>query len=110
MMKKAFSIATVILLVPFSVFAKSSITDGDLDSITGKSGISIFLDVRIDIHLDAIAWGDADGLNDGHTTGGWVGLKDLDATGIRVRQIPDISSPYAVLPTVQVLTVPGVKR
>ena len=109
-MKNAFSIATVILLVPFSVFAKSSISDGDLGSITGQSGISIYLDVRIDVHIDAIAWGDADGLNDGHTTGAWIGLKNFDATGIRIRQIPDLSSAYAVLPTVQVLTVPGVKR
>jgi len=76
----------ICLLFPLSVMAMTTIEDSDLSTVTGQSGVSINLDVNLDLHMDTAAWGDSDGLGAAtNTTAGWVGLKDLDATGIRVR-------------------------
>ena len=89
-MKKMFAALAIgaVLILPLSVSAMSPLTDSELSAVTGQSGVSINLDVRMDIHIDVIAWGDADGIGTvaGHN-GGWVGLSQLNITGLRIRYI-----------------------
>jgi hypothetical protein len=73
--------------------AMSTMGDSDLSTVTGQSGVSINLDVSMDLHMDTAAWGDSDGLGAGsHTGSGWIGLQGVDATGIRVRLRQDFQT------------------
>jgi len=57
------AIALIVCLVfPLSAMAMTTIGDSDLSTVTGQSGVSINLDVNMDLHLDTVAWGDSDGL------------------------------------------------
>ncbi len=90
MMKKTFSIATVILLIPFSVFAKNIIPDNGLHKVTGQAGMSIDVDLTFDITLETAYWRDDDGLGVGSgTTEGWVGLKNFSAKNTKIYSAKD---------------------
>jgi len=94
-MKKIFmAIAFVaMLMLPLMAFSMSQVSDSDLSTVTGQSGVSVNLDVSMDLHADTIAWGDADGIGSiAGTGGGWVGLSSLDASGIRVRLRQDLGN------------------
>jgi hypothetical protein len=78
--------------------AMSAISDSDLSTMTGQSGVSINLDVNMNLTMDTLAWGDSDGVtgsvvnNIGGTTNntGWVGLTTLNANGIHVQLRTDL--------------------
>ena len=57
------SIAAVlsILLLSVSGWAMTPISDSELSDITGQSGVTIIIDVTMDIQFATIAWGDSDG-------------------------------------------------
>ncbi len=99
-MKRVLTILAILLL-PLSVWAMTPVTDSDLSSVTGQAGVSINQDVMMNIHMDVMAWGDADGLGNvgpgynpinGHITtmttglnpwttvsaGGYIGIKNFD--------------------------------
>ncbi|HQI01818.1 MAG TPA: hypothetical protein PLA18_11115, partial [Deltaproteobacteria bacterium] len=59
-MKKTILIIACLLL-PLSLMAMKSISESELSNITCQSGVSIMIDVTMDIHFDIIAWGDPDG-------------------------------------------------
>jgi len=87
------AIALIVCLVfPLSAMAMTAIQDNDLSTVTGQAGVSINLDVNMGLNVDTIAWGDKDGL--GATSigsgAGWIGLKSLSATGIRIRLRTDL--------------------
>jgi hypothetical protein len=91
-MKKIFTVLVlgVALMLPLSASAMSQLTDSDLSDVTGQSGVSIIMDITMDIHFDVLAWGDADGIGTvAGTTGGWVGLSNLNINGLRIRYIPE---------------------
>ena len=78
-MKKVllFAVIAMFLMVPMS-FAKTAITDSDLDSVTAQEGVVIILDgVSVsDVNLTVQSWGDSDGFTNGvgaFTNAGWVG-------------------------------------
>lgn len=52
-------IAGIFLLLP--VMAMKPLDEADLSAITCRSGVSIMIDVTMNIHFDIIAWGDPDG-------------------------------------------------
>ena len=60
-MKRVLTILAILLL-PLSVWAMTPVTDSDLSNVTGQAGVSINQDVMMNIHMDVMAWGDADGL------------------------------------------------
>jgi hypothetical protein len=92
---KAIALITC-LLFPLSAMAMSTIADNELSAVTGQSGVSINLDVSMDLSAATLAWGDADGssfaANIGGTAAnaGWVGLSNLQASGIRVQLRTDL--------------------
>ncbi|PKN52946.1 MAG: hypothetical protein CVU55_06925 [Deltaproteobacteria bacterium HGW-Deltaproteobacteria-13] len=79
-MKKVllFAVIAMFLMVPMS-FAKTAITDRDLDSVTAQEGVVIVLDgVNVsNVSIAVQSWGDSDGFTDGsgnaYTHAGWVG-------------------------------------
>ncbi len=78
-MKKLIAIVAMMLLTPFSAFGLTALPDSQMNNITGQAGVSIGAEIDLGIHIDTVAWGDADGVGAG-TTAGWVGLSDLNAT------------------------------
>lgn len=56
-------VATVlsILLLSVSGWAMTPISDSELSDITGQSGVTIIIDVTMNIQFATIAWGDPDG-------------------------------------------------
>jgi len=109
-MKKIFAILALaaLLMVPVSAMAISQIADSDLAAVTGQSGVSINLDVAIDMSIDVIAWGDSDGIqntqgynntqgDDTFTLAGFVGLSNLEISNLhmRMRNFSQYSYPNA---------------
>ncbi len=80
-MKKVLLLAVlaVFVMVPFTSFAKSAITEGDLAAITAQEGVTIdFSSFTVGaITIDVQGWGDGDGFT-GYTGDGWVGATDIN--------------------------------
>lgn len=80
----------VCLLLPLSAMAMETIADKDLSSVTGQAGVSINLDANINLQIDAIAWGDKDGLGTTEASGaGWIGVEALEAN-VRIKLRDDL--------------------
>jgi len=75
-MKKVLLLAVlaVFVMVPFTSFAKSAITEGDLAAITAQEGVTIdFSNFTVGaIGINVQSWGDGDGFG-AYSTAGWVG-------------------------------------
>jgi len=98
-MKKLIAVV-LMMLVPFSVFALDSVTDKDMDNVTGQAGLSLTTvgSNITGISIENLAWGDGDGhvsdtaaghlRIDGHITVTSTMAGDLTidvaATGIRI--------------------------
>ncbi len=52
----------IAVLSPLTLFAMTPLSDEDLSGVSGQTGVSIWVDVTMNIHIDTIAWGDSDGL------------------------------------------------
>lgn len=77
-MKKLITILAVLAMVfPLSAMAMTPISDMELSDVTGQSGVSINLDMTIDVTADALSWGDADGIVGVADNAGFVGLTDF---------------------------------
>jgi hypothetical protein len=79
----------VFVALPMSVMAMTAVSDNDLSAVTGQSGVSIGADVTMNITAGILAWGDSDGLGDGVTTAGWVGLSALNIQNMRIHMRAD---------------------
>jgi len=64
----------IMVLIPLSLQAMTPISDEELAEISGQTGVSIWVDITMDIHIDCIAWGDSDGIGSGATyrSGGYT--------------------------------------
>lgn len=76
-MKKVllFAVIAMFLMVPMS-FAKTAISDSDLDAVTAQEGVVIMLDnVAVsNVSIGVQSWGDKDGFGTTYNaTPGWVG-------------------------------------
>jgi hypothetical protein len=69
--------------------AMSTIADNDLSTVTGQSGVSIGVDLTLNIDFDTLAWGDGDGVGAG-TTAGWVGWANGDIQNLHIRLRGDL--------------------
>ena len=63
-MKRAFPILVFALcvLARNPAHALTSLADEDLSEVSAQTGVSIFVDITLNIHIDCIAWGDPDGI------------------------------------------------
>ena len=84
-MKKTLAIAAMVAMVPLSAHAKTAITDSDMNKVTGQAGVSIDLDVRMDVTADTVAWGQSDGTNTN-----WIGMKGFAIDNLTVKLRPDL--------------------
>jgi len=64
----------------------TSQTDNYVNAVATRSGVSIAFDVTINLYIDVIAWGDADGLGTSTASkAGYAGLSQLSVNGLRMR-------------------------
>lgn len=77
-----FAIIAVFIMMPLASFAKSAISDKDLDAVTAETGVSIVFDnVKINsAALTSLSWGDSDGYT-GATGPGYVGINGVAIAG-----------------------------
>ena len=59
---KRYFILIILLFTPLSIWAMTPISDDELADISGQTGVSIWVDITMNIHIDCIAWGDSDGI------------------------------------------------
>ncbi len=95
-MKRLMCILTVIAVLPLSAFAMTPMADQEMSDVTGKAGVSFFVDITMNISIGTLAWGDSDGLGAGpynpwgiETTGGYVGVTNFKVTNLSVRPRTD---------------------
>lgn len=96
----------VLVAVPLSAAAMKPMSETDLSLVSGQSGVSFFVDITMNIHIDTLAWGDSDGLAPGPynpwnvtAAGGYVGVSDFNVAGLSVRPCAARSfSAHAVSP------------
>ncbi|HNY66428.1 MAG TPA: hypothetical protein PKM41_13415 [Deltaproteobacteria bacterium] len=86
-MKKSIFLIVALLCMPLPALAMKVMDDRALEEISGQSGVSIFVDITMNIHIDTLAWGDSDGLGANNiwgveTRGGHVGVTGLTVTGL----------------------------
>ena len=61
MKKFTMCIIAALIMAPFSAFAMDIITDSELETVTGQTGVNIALyDVQLDLDIMNLAWGDTD--------------------------------------------------
>jgi len=76
-MKKLLAIAIVLMMVPFTAFAMETISDSDMDNVTGQAGVSISLDnVKIYQSIDGISYTDTDGIA-GAASAGTIAITNI---------------------------------
>ena len=82
---KFLAVTTVICMIPFTAFAMQTISDTEMDNVTGQSGITIVFAgnsaegaLSIDVSLRGLAWGDTDGTG-GDTLAGYFTMDGQDA-------------------------------
>lgn len=81
-----------IMLLPLSVMAMTPVSDSTLSDVTGQAGVNINADLRMNIGIGTVAWGDSDGIGaltaygwDAGTTGGYVGVNNFNITNLRIK-------------------------
>ena len=78
-----------ILLLPLSLCAMTPLSDSELSDVGGQAGVSIMPNIRMNIYIGVIAWGDADGLGKNNiwgekTTGGYFGVTNLSINNLYI--------------------------
>lgn len=106
-MKKLFAVVSILFFFPLSAMALTPMQDSQMNDITAQAGVSIATDVRVDMSMDTIAWGDADGATD--TDGaGWVGVSNFKANlffGLRTDIAQNAGDPGISPADLEVLTI-----
>ena len=82
-MKKFSLIAIIVIFVlialPMSVLAMTTISDSELSEITAQAGVSINVDITANLSIGTVAWGDSDGFT-GYSNAGYAGIEGLNVT------------------------------
>ncbi|HON60063.1 MAG TPA: hypothetical protein P5040_05440 [Smithella sp.] len=83
-MKKTAILIVLLALVmmPTALWAKSLISDSEMDLLTGEAGVSIaFTNVTMTgTQISSLSLGDSDGFT-GYTTAGYLGISNVSITG-----------------------------
>lgn len=92
-----------VFIMPLSAMAMKSLNETDLSDISCQAGVSMFVDITMNIRMGTIAWGDSDGLGAGpdnpwgmHTSGGYVGINGLSIENLTIRSYPSSTAPNSV--------------
>ena len=74
MKKVIFVVILAFVMMPFTSFAKTAVSDSDLSNVTAQSGVTInFQSLSVqNVTMSMQSWGDSDGFT-GYLTAGWVG-------------------------------------
>ena len=69
-------------MTPLASFARTAISDSELDSVIAQEGVTIEFDnvTLNNVSMTTFAWGDVDGFTD-YTGEGWAGLGDITISG-----------------------------
>jgi len=83
-------ILITIMMLPTGVPAKTPMTDTALSVVTGQAGVSINVDMTMDISLGTMSWGDATGLDEpwdttDADTGGYMGINNFSIDTLHIR-------------------------
>ncbi len=90
-MKRVLSFV-VLMLLPLCLMAMKPVSDSTLSNVTGQSGVSIDIDVAMNITFDSMGWGDTDGDDGtGPNAGGWIGIDDLEINTLHIWPRTDYS-------------------
>ena len=87
---KRTGISIIILALPAVLYAMKPISDAELSDVLAKSGISIFIDMTMNIQIGTLAWGDPDGAKvqeagtEVQMPGGWVGIDSLNISNLHI--------------------------
>jgi hypothetical protein len=76
-------ITALLVISPLALFAKTAISDNDLEDVTAETGVSItFNNVTVvgPIGLTAASWGDSDGFTN-YSSAGYAGMNGVSLTG-----------------------------
>src|SRR5512133_1714629 len=82
-----------IMLLPLSVMAMTPVTDSALSDVTGQAGVNINADLRMNIGIGTMSWGDTDGLGTAfsglgwatNTGAGYIGVTNFNLTNLRIK-------------------------
>jgi hypothetical protein len=77
------AIIAIFLMMPLASFAKTAISESDLDAVTAEAGVSVVftnLTVGGTTTLTSLSWGDGDGFT-GYTAAGYAGMNAFTVTG-----------------------------
>lgn len=102
-MKKVLAIIAIVMLIPFTAFGMEMMADTAMDNVTGQAGVSIGVDdIDMDMSIDHIVYGDADGysLTSGNgtnnggeygeaTIGGYVSMDNFKMLGVLIDKLTD---------------------
>lgn len=71
-----------LMILPLASFAKTAISDADLDAVTAEAGVSIdFINLTAsNTAITSISWGDSNGFT-GYTGAGYLGFENVAITG-----------------------------
>jgi hypothetical protein len=86
------TVIAVFVMMPFSSFAKTAITDSELGSVTAQTGVTIdFNQFQLGtISISTMSWGDSGGFT-GYTDDGWVGASlTLSSNAVNISGTMDI--------------------
>lgn len=82
------------LCVPCLAFGMTPVAEQELSEVTGAAGVNINADLRMNITMGTMAWGDATGIDTGFssygwattdTGAGWVGASGFDIRNLRIK-------------------------
>ena len=83
-MNRVLMLAVIALLVmmPFASFARTAISDNDLDAVTAATGVSVaFTNDKVSsVALTVTSWGDSDGFS-GYSGTGYMGVNGVTIGG-----------------------------
>jgi hypothetical protein len=94
---KSMLIFFLVLIPPLSMYAMTPVSDSELSTVVGQSGVNINPNLTMDIHIGTIAWGDEDGITGIYNpwpevpAGGYVGVNNFIISNLKISERTDPS-------------------
>lgn len=89
-MMRILLIIMFVICMPLSSMAMKAMDEKAMEEVTGQSGVSIFVDVTMSLHIKTLAWGDSDGLGNAwsiESSGGYAGTSGSSLSGLSLMSI-----------------------